>query len=295
MLSFLMKRSCAVALILTLSATLSYGQDYDLKKDVILFNKVPYAKYSGKVGMLKGANFMVSSLNGDSLIAIKTWNYPSGNPMFSFLDGYEIRFVRSGEKVIKPCLSTLTKEQLVNFIFNGRNYEGKWEDTFKQKLIVDNNVDAAAEAAFIEKFDNAKAVEWAKDYELRERERLVDIFPIRRDATLPIKFKNVTNSRPGSHETIEVYQGDVRLAIIIKENKSVGMTKYVYTFQYPLKEHEIFKVGDKEIDTIVIATATVDSFPKIFINVEAKSKSIDIANPASAERQIMEYLVTRHL
>jgi len=283
-----MKKSlCAFVFMLGLSATLSYGQDFDLKKDVIIRDKVPYAKFSGKMGMMKPADVMISSLNGDSLIAIKAWAYPSGNPVFSFLDGYEIRFVKSGRKIVKPCTVGLaSKEQLLNFILNGRNYAGKWEDTFKQNLIVDNAVDPAAEAAFIEKFDNARAIEWAKEYEAKEKEVLAGIFPLQKDVNAKLKLESAGGS--GTVETINIYQGKL-LATIRKENKTAGIEKYVYTFEYRLNEK--IKVGDKEIDTIVIATATADSFPKIFINAEGKSKSIEIKSPSSAEREITEYLI----
>lgn len=291
MLRAMTKLVCAFVYMLALSATLSYGQDYDLKKDVILFDNVPYAKYSGKIGMLKGTNVMVSSLNGDSLIAIKQWKYPSGNPMFSYLDGYEIRFVGSGKKVIRSCEMTLTKEQLVNFIFNGRNYAGKWEDTFTQKLIVNNSVDPAAEAAFLEKFDNAKAIALGNEYEQKEREILVDLLPIQRDKTMPLQIKSIGESTSPMGivtESYEVYQGQF-LGKIIKEHKTTGSQKYTYTFKYPFNKK--FNVGGVEFDEVVIATATVDSWPKIYVSVDGKSKNLDIPNPASAEWMLTEYLI----
>ncbi len=279
-------------LVMVLSTLYSYGQELDLKKDVILKDKVPYAKLSGKMGLLKPANVMVSSLNGDSLMAIKAWSYPSKNPVFDFLNGYEIRFVASGKVVIKPCgVGLASKEQFLNFILNGRDYTSrKWDDTFKQTLIINNGIDPAAEAAFIEKFDNMPAIQWAKEYEAKEKEILSDIFPIRKNTKAPLRFEHAGSmaTTTGSIETISVYQGNL-IATIIKENKTTGILKYVYTFNWTLTQK--FTVGGKEIDTIVIATATLDSFPKIFINAEGKSRSIEISNPAAAERALTEFLI----
>jgi len=278
---------------MVLSAGYSYGQEIDLKKDVILKDKIPYAKFSGKMSLFKPANVMVSSLNDDSLMAIKAWYYPSKNPVFQFLDGYEIRFVASGKVVIRACeVGLASKEQLLNFVLNGRDYTSKkWEDTFKQTLIVNNSIDPEAEAAFIEKFDNAAGIQWAKDYEAKEREILNGIFPIKRNMNAPLKFEYEGNtpSTPGSAQTIYVYQGNL-IATIKKENKTTGIAQYVYTFSWALNQK--FSVGDKEFDSVVIATSTVDSFPKIFINADGKSKSIEIKNPAGAERELTEFLIS---
>lgn len=282
----------ALVVVMVLSTAFSFGQEYDLKKDVILKDKVPYAKISGKMGLLKAANLMVSSLNGDSLMAIKAWVYPSKNPVFSFLDGYEIRFVASGKVVIKPSPTGLTKEQLLNFIFSGRDYTSKkWDNTFKHSLIENNRIDPVAEAAFIEQFDNAKAIQWAKDYEAKEREILTGIFPIKKNTNAPLKFESAgrESTTTGSIETINVYQGNL-IATIRKQTKTLGSTTYIYTFSWALSQKST--VGDKEIDSVIIATAIADSFPKIFVNAEGKGRSIEIPNPASAERLLTEYLIS---
>jgi len=287
-------KSSVVGLALALTSLVSHAQDLNLKKDVITKDKVPYAKASGKAGLLKGANLTVSSLNGDSLINITTWNYPSGNPMFDYLSGYKIRFIGSGKEVIKSSGVGLTKDQLINFILIGKDYASpKWEVMFKQDLIVNNAVDPAAEAAFIAKFDNTANVEWAKEYEAKEKEILNSKYPVKRDTSKPLKFKsiNTESNASSSMETIRIYQGDVVIGLVEKYSvtEPTGV-KYTYTFYNPLNEP--FAVGEKKIDKVIIATAKVSAtWPRIFINATGKRQDIEVANPANAENQLADMLV----
>lgn len=282
------KYLCAPMLVIGLAASMSYGQEYDVKKDMILRDKAPWAKLSGKIGMLKATDVMVSSLNGDSLIAVKQWRYPSGNPFFSFLDGYEIRFVASGKTVIKPCEMTLTKEQLVNWILAGKNYGGKWEILFPQSLIVDNKIDPAAEAAFIEKFDNTKGVEWAKEYEKAEKELLAKIFPIQKmnDQSLVVKYVQGSASTLGSAAVYEVYQG-IHFATVTKETTNTGAT---YTISHKLSQP--VQVAGKEVTEIVVATYKADAFAKLYVNAEGKFREVAVKNPTGAERELVQYLIS---
>jgi hypothetical protein len=267
---------------------MSYGQEYDVKKDVILRDKAPWAKLSGKIGMLKATNVMVSSLNGDSLISVKQWRYPSGNPFFDFLDGYEIRFVGSGKTVIKPCEMTLTKEQMVNWVLAGKNYAGKWEITFPQSLIADNKIDPAAEAAFIEKFDKTADVEWAKEYEKAEKELLTKIFPIQKmnDQSLVVKYTEGSASALGSTAVYEVYQGN-HFATVEKKYTNIG---YTYTILHKLSQP--VQVAGREVDTIVVASYKADAFAQLYVNAEGKSREVPVKNPAAAEKELVLYLIS---
>jgi len=282
----------APLMLLALSASPSYGQKYDLKKDIIYRGKTPYAKFSGEMGLLKPADVLISSLNGDSLMTIKQWKYPSGNPVFDFLNGYEIKFIRSGKRFAKTCEVTLSgKEQFLNFILAGKNYAGKWEILFPESLIVDNQIDPAMEEAFIQKFDNAKTVAWAQAYEQKEREVLQSLYPSQKPkgTQLRLEYLGGDASMPGGSATIDVYYGKL-IATIIKTHGSAGT--YTYSFEYTLPQK--IKVEGKEIGTIIIATATVDNFPEIFVNADGKAVSIQVATPGSAERQLTEFLINNN-
>ena len=99
------------------------AQDFDLKKDIISKDKIPYAKFSGKVGMMK-TNATISSLNGDTLISIKNWRYDTDNPQFSHLFGYKIVFKPSGKTLIKLInVLLISKEHMIDFVLQDRDFQ----------------------------------------------------------------------------------------------------------------------------------------------------------------------------
>jgi len=287
-----MKAKCVLIVMMTFSLAV-FSQKFDVKKDIILKDKVPYAKITGKVGMVKPADLLVSSMNDDSLFTIKAWNYPTDNPMFQNLAGFQVKFIASGKEMIKSCEHNLTsKDFVVDFIMSDRDFNsGKRENEFTKDLIVNNAIDPAVESEFIEKFNDEPAVQLAKEHEAKEIKILKELFPAKKDANQPLVLKGSerTPTTNGTTETFRIFQGD-QLATLDKEvvTNSMGTT---YTYRFYRILDEPFTVGDKKIDKVVIATAVLNSFPKMFVNVNGKKQEIHVTNPASAEKELAEILI----
>jgi len=124
----------------------AHAQEFSLKKDVILKDKVPYAKLTGESSLFKDTDLLVSSLNGHPLFTIKTWKYPTGNPAYKALKGVKIEFKASGKSLIRTT-TAYAKSKLVEELFHF------WSD-----LVVNNAIDPKAEADYISKFDNNEVV-----------------------------------------------------------------------------------------------------------------------------------------
>ncbi len=264
-------------------STGTFAQEYDVKKDIILKDKVPYAKIGGKVG-LSNTNIAINSLNGDSLIKITKWIYPGTNPQFQ-LFGYKVQFVdgRSITKLVDFML--VNKEQVLAYILKDRDFStGKRDNEFNKALIVNNVLDEAVVAEFIAKYNHESVIKEADEFQAKEKEMLSGLFPMTRNRNQPVKFVEV------NAETTDVMQDNVRLITIIKktETNSLG-TKYIYTFKRNLVDP--FVVGGKKYYTLTLATATCDSFPKLYVNASGKAQDVRLASPAHAESELIDILI----
>jgi len=258
------------------------AQEFTLKKDVILKDKVAYAKLTGESSLFKETNLLVSSLNDDPLFTIKVWKYPTGNPEYKKLSGVKIEFKASGKSLVRPT-TEYNKGKLVAELFHF------WSD-----LIVNNTIDPKAEADYISKFDNHDVV-LAQLYEKTESDYLKKMVPIKRDTTAAIEVKPIseTKTREGSiiQET-EIYQGGVYLMSMRK----LWTSEWVMSFYRNVDK--AMEVNDTATKKIQVATLTIPSIAlsqgigksDLFTNMDTKVSEIKIVSPKEAEKQITRYL-----
>jgi hypothetical protein len=258
------------------------AQEFTLKKDVILKDKVAYAKLTGESSLFKETNLLVSSLNDDPLFTIKAWKYPTGNPEYKKLEGIKIEFKASGKSLVRPT-TAYNKGKLVAELFHF------WSD-----LIVNNTIDSKAEADYISKFDNHDVI-LAQLYEKTESDYLKKMIPIKRDTTAAIEVKPIseTKTQEGSiiQET-EIYQGGVYLMSMRK----LWTSEWVMSFYRNV--NEAMEVNDTATKKIKVATLTIPSIAlsqgmgtsDLFTNMDTKVREIKIVSPKEAEKQITRYL-----
>ncbi|MBT1685759.1 hypothetical protein [Dawidia soli] len=285
--------------ILTLSFVLAAGikgfGQFDIKKDVLLKDKQPYAQITGTSKFMEPARLTVSSLNGDSLFTIRTWKYPNANPKFRNLFGYTVRFIGSGKSIVRlhdEAYPPTRKDKIYNLVTKG----------FTQDLVVNNAVDPAAEAAFL-KLDGAATIEKAAEYEKSMAEYLKAYYPVPRTTEAKVTLKNVkeVKEKDGSiTRTQDAYQSDVYLVTIV--TRLTG--EAVYTLQR--KNDKPFTYGDEKLEETPVAVGLVassvfsypvgNSFPvTIHSNLAVKDFEIKVAVPNKAELEIAQYLVDNKL
>src|SRR5687768_16369623 len=259
--------------------------DIDVKKDVIVRDKAPYAKFAGKVGMSK-TDCAVLSLNGDTLISIKGWDYNSENPQFSLMHGYKVVFKPSGKSMIKllPNVALISKNHVVDFILQNRSFSSsKRDNEFKKDLIVGNALDEAVVDEYIALYNGEAEIKNADEYQTREKEVIKTLYPVKRDLNMPLSYKyegGVTN----------VYQDGTKLITIKKEQKANSMSEeWIYTFSKELVEP--FHVGDKKLYKITIASATLNSFQKLYVNANGKAQTVTVASLGNAESALVDILL----
>ena len=91
-------------------------------------------------------------------------------------------------------------------------------------------------------------------------------------------------------ETTHVTQDNVFLAAVSRKVETTSMgVKYIYTFYKALNDP--FTVGDKKIYKITLATATLDSFPKLYVNVKGKQQDVIVSNPSNAYNELVDVLI----
>jgi hypothetical protein len=279
----------------------AYAQVLDVRKDIITIDKVPYAKVTGTIGMFKPADLLVTSLNGDSLLTIQAWQYPTGNPMFDHLSGYEIKFMGSRRAIIKSSTQIFAKkEHLLEFILQDAQYVGLKRDRekeFNKDLIQNNGIAPEVEQEFIEKFNNEAQIQWAQQYEAKEREVLKQMFPLNKEPATPLYKISPYATREiknGTVQRLDIYNNKDILATIDKEVVSYMSVTYTYSFYKRLETP--FTVGDKQISKIMIATFKIDgAFAKMFLNLRGRWETVNITNPANAEKELTDLLISNKL
>ena len=272
----------AIAIAACFYVVSANAQEFSLKKDVILKDKVPYAKLTGESSLFKDTDLLVSSLNGDPLFTIKTWKYPTGNPAYKALKGVKIEFKASGKSLIRST-NNYSKNKLVEELFHF------WSD-----LIVNNAIDPKAEVDYISKFDN-NDVALAQLYEKTESEYLKKMEPVKRDtaATIEVNVTSQVTNKDGSiTQETEIYQGGVYLM----------STRKLWTSQWEVafyrKVDEAMEVNDTATKKIQIATLTIPPTAlsqgignsDLFINRDIAVREIKIPAPKECEKQIVRYL-----
>jgi hypothetical protein len=251
---------------------------------------VPYAQIWGTSSLLKKTNLQICSLNGDTLISIKGWKYPTGNPAYKDLAGVKVTFLASGKSVIR-----------LNAPYNRNNLIGFLFDDFRQDLIVDNVVDAATAEAYISQFNKDEpTIEKALDYEQKEAAYLKNIIPIKKDTAngITVKLIKETKTPKGSIiEESEVSAGDVYLVSTYK----LWTQEWVITFSRNVQEP--LQVGNTETRNIKVATLTVSSYTlqhggtsTLFTNMDGKEHEITLKDPAQgqAEKEITSFLIKKN-
>jgi hypothetical protein len=260
----------------------AHAQEFSLKKDVILKDKVPYAKLTGESSLFKDTDLLVSSLNGDPLFTIKTWKYPTGNPAYKALKGVKIEFKASGKSLIRTT-TAYAKSKLVEELFHF------WSD-----LVVNNAIDPKAEADYISKFDNNEVVR-AQLYEKTESEYLKKMQPVKRDTAAAIEVKvtsQVTNKDGSITQETDIYQDGV----YIVSTRKWWTSEWEVAFYR--RVDEAMEVNDTATKKIQIATLTIPSTAlsqgigtsDLFINRDIAVREIKIPAPKECEKQMVRYL-----
>ena len=258
------------------------AQEFTLKKDVILKDKVPYAKLTGESSLFKETDLLVSSLTDVPLFTVKAWKYPTGNPVYAKLAGVKIEFKASGKSLVRPT-TNYNKNKLVEELFHF------WSD-----LVVNNAIDPKAEADYIGKFDSNDVV-LAQMYEKTEAEYLKKMVPIKRDTSAAIEVvqvSQVTNKDGSITQETKIYQGGVYLMSMHKWWTS----EWVMSFTRDVDE--AMEVNDTATKKIQICTLTIPSAAlsqgignsNLFINMDIAVREIKIHSPKEAEKQITRYL-----
>lgn len=278
-----------------LAASVKGFSQFDIKKDVLLKDKQPYAQITGTSKFMEPANLAVSSLNGDSLFTIKTWKYTNANPKFRNLFGYTVRFVGSGKSMVRlhdEAYPPTRKDKIYNLVVKG----------FTQDLVVNNAINPVAEAEFL-KLDGAPTIAKAAEYEKSMADYLKAYYPIPRTTEAKVTLKNVkeVKEKDGSiTRTQDAYQADVYLVTIV--TRLTG--EAIYTLQR--KNDKPFVYGDEKLEEAPVAFGLVassvfsypvgNSFPvTIHSNVSEKDYEIKVAVPNKAEQEIAQYLVDNKL
>jgi hypothetical protein len=284
-------RSSSHSFILVLAALAftmnAYSQKFDLKKDVIIKDKVPYAKLSGEAGFLKPAHLTILSLNGDSLVRIKAWTYPNANPRGKILNGFKIDFIKSGKSLIRPSLFS-TKNKIIDFFFAG----------FSPDLIVNNAVNPTAEDAYISQFDKSNEVALTQADEKAESEYLKKILPLVKDTTQAITVRLIkeTKNPDGSiTQDTEVSVGGRYLMSMRKQWTS----EWVMSFYRNVTEK--VSIRDTEVGFVNIATLVIPSIAlssgigtsDLFTVQDGKSQEIKIHSPKEAEKEVTLFLIRK--
>lgn len=269
-----------------------YAQEYQEKKDVILKDKVPYGKISGKVGMTTAKqNVAILSLNNDSLIMIKGFSFPSNHPKLKYLGSFEFRFIASGRKIIVQTPNSLflvSKNQLLDYHFK----------PFKGDLIVNNAIDPTAEEEYTKLFDITPLIESAKAFQENEKVAVKNLTPLNVLAGKPFLFKSTgkTSDTKSTTETFSVSQEgrsyDVTVKKIISPTINFGTT-YEYFVNRPVQEPLI--LGSEQHNQALIAYVSVTGFQTVFVTVEGKERSIKLTNLVSSEGEIIQWLVNEKL
>lgn len=261
--------------------------EYTIKKDVILKDKVPYAKISGESSLFKDTDLLISSLTDVPLFTIKRWKYPTGNPDYSDLDGVKIEFKGSGKSLIRSGLP-YGKAKLIPEIFRF------WSD-----LVANNTIDPKTEADYISKFDNVEVV-LAGMYEKTESEFLKGLVPIARDTTAEVEVKQISEIKQNNGsitQEVEIYQGGVYLMSM----KKLWTQTWVMSFYR--KVDTAMEVNDTATKKIRIATLTIPNFvlsmgrgsADLFTNMDLKAQKFEIKSLKEAEKQVVKYLTWKKL
>jgi hypothetical protein len=271
-------------------------QTFEQKKDVILKDKIPYVKLTGKAGALNDANLLVSSLKGDSLFTIKTWNYPHSNPKFQNLRGFKIDFSASKGSLIKLINTEYpptNKEKIFQFLFKD----------FNKDLVVNDVMSADAETEFIKSFNGDLNIKQAFEYEKGMADYLMNYFPIDRNTDAPVSFEKVieTKYRDGSIlRTMEVYQGKVYLATL-----TIHLTsEAVYTLTRKMEKPFVY--NDEQISEVIVASAKVDAYffqykslstptATLFSSISVKDEVVKMPIPNKGERELIDFLIANKL
>ncbi len=270
-------------IVISLASPGSRAQEFSLKKDVILKDKVPYAKLSGESSLTKETDLTVSSLNDNPLFTIKAWKYPTRNPAFQHLSGVKIEFLASGNSVIRSNMP-YNKNKLINEVFHF------WSD-----LIVNNAIDPKAEKDYVDKFDNGELY-LASEYEKAESEYLKKMLPMSKDPSAPVSVTLIKETKTPEGSIIqetEIYQGSDYLMSM----KKLWTSKWKMTFYR--KVDEAMEVNDKAYKEIKIATLTVPNFvlttgsgsSLLYTNMDTTEREIKIANLKEAEIEVAKYLI----
>lgn len=261
--------------------------EYTIKKDVILKDKVPYAKISGESSLFKDTDLLISSLTDVPLFTIKRWKYPTGNPDYSDLDGVKIEFKGSGKSLIRSGLP-YGKAKLIPEIFRF------WSD-----LVANNTIDPKTEADYISKFDNVKVV-LAGMYEKTESEFLKGLVPIARDTTAEVEVKQISEIKQNNGsitQEVEIYQGGVYLMSVRKLWTQTGVWSFYRKLEKPMEVH------DRYVNTVRIATLSVPGYAisqgfgysDLFTNMDLQTQKMYIKSLKLAEKQVVKYLTWKKL
>jgi hypothetical protein len=261
------------------------SQGYTTKKEIILKNNISYAQVWGTSSLIKPTNLRISALSGDTLIAVKEWKYPTGNPAFKNLAGVQITFLASGKSLIRSN-TPYNRNKLVEFLLNG----------FKTDLIVNNTISPEAEAAYISQFSkDALAIEQALDYEKKEAAYLKTIVPVKKDTTTAITVKLIKETKTPEGSIIqesEVYMGSVYLVSAYK----VWTAQWIITFSRNIQES--LQIQDKPVTNVKVATLTVPASTlqyggtsTVFTNMDIKEQNIRLQNPKEAEKELVAFLI----
>jgi hypothetical protein len=284
-------------LFFALAATIDSFSQFDMKKDVLLKDKQPYAQITGSSKFAEPVNVTVSSLSGDSLLTIKTWRYPSVDPKFNkTLFGYRVRFIASGKTMVR------SRELDVSYTRKDKIYKEVVRD-ITQDLIVNNAINPAAEAELL-KLDITPAIDKAAGYEKSLAEYLKEYYPIPRTTEAKVTLKNAVETKYKDNSltrTQEVWQNQVYLGKMT--TRLTG--EAVYTLE--LKNEKPFVYGDEKLEAPAVAIAIVEAwvfhttqyhttFPlTIHSNLSGKDYEIKVAVPNKAELEIAQYLVDNKL
>jgi hypothetical protein len=139
-------------------------------------------------------------------------------------------------------------------------------------------------AEFIALYNHGAVIKEADEFQEKEKQMLHGLFPVGRNRNQPVRFVEI------NAETTEVIQDNVKLITITREIQTspVG-TSYIYTFKKTLVAPLV--VGEKKYYSLTLATATLDSFPKLYVNAKGKEQDVRIASPAHAESELIDILI----
>jgi len=208
----------------------SSGQDFKVKKGIVLIDDVPTLKMIGDCGIFKRLNYSILTMSDDTLLKMRDDSFSFSDPRNESLLWHEIWFKNINKTIkIKKDATYVSDKQVIKFIYS-----------FQPQLIVNGILDTAAVSKFIKEHDITSSI--ISDttsllaFERAQEQAIHRPNPVR-NPKMPVILARPMDSDKyslpgfGPYSVFEIFQDKMFLGIIVQVNKQSGMeVKTAYYF-----------------------------------------------------------------